>query len=122
MKLISILLSSLFVTAFSFASFAFAAEPAHTKKAAIPTNTSTPITSPGMIDQAKAMGNQASEKALVNLNSAPVTDLEKVPGLTPENAKQIVANRPYGSVSELSKVKGLKQDLIAKIKPYVTTK
>lgn len=115
MKLASLILITSFVS-----SFAFANEPAGPKKHAIPTNTSTPTTSPGMIDQAKAMGNQATEKALVNLNTAPLATLEKVPGLTPDHAKQIVANRPYKSVTELSKIKGLKQDLIAKIKPYVT--
>jgi competence protein ComEA len=76
----------------------------------------------GMMDSAKGAAMKAGEGVMVNLNTATETDLQKVPGLTPAHAKEIISHRPYKSVSELSKVKGIKQDMIAKIKPYLTVK
>ncbi len=117
-------LKAILITLAFTASAAYAIEAKMPKKPAtpVPTTESTPAPPAGMMDHAKAAGTQVTEKALVNINTAPATDLEKVPGLTPATAKEIVANRPYVSVTDLSKVKGLKADVIAKIKPYVTTK
>lgn len=121
-------LKAILITLAFTASAAYAIEAKMPKKPTtpvptpVPTTESTPAPAAGMMDHAKAVGTQATEKALVNINTAPAADLEKVPGLTPATAKEIVANRPYVSVTDLSKVKGLKSDVIAKIKPYVTTK
>jgi comEA protein len=67
-----------------------------------------------------SLKDQAMKKALVNLNTASQADLEKVPGIGPVRAKAIIDARPYSSVKDLAKVKGIKEGLIAKIKPYVT--
>ncbi len=101
-KLVSLAAASLFTLS------AFAAEP------------TMPSATTGMMNQAKSAATQAGQKAMVNLNTASAEELQKVPGLTPENAQEIVKMRPYKTVNDLSKVKGLKQDMIAKIKPYVS--
>lgn len=97
---------------------AFAAEPT---MPAAPSATATTVPSTtGMMNQAKGAAAQAGQKVMVNLNTATAEDLQKVPGVTPANAQEIIKMRPYKSVTDLSKVKGLKQDMIAKIKPYVS--
>ncbi len=77
---------------------------------------------PGLMDMAKSAATKANETALINLNTASESDISKVPGISPEMAKEIIAKRPYQSVTDLKKVKGLKEDVIAKIKPFVAFK
>jgi DNA uptake protein ComE-like DNA-binding protein len=37
-------------------------------------------------------------------------------------AKAIIAARPFGTVEDLTKVKGIKQATLEKVRPYVTVK
>ncbi len=60
-----------------------------------------------------------AEKAIVDLNSASVKELEALPGVGAATAKKIVANRPYKSVEGLSKA-GLSAKKIEVLKPLVT--
>lgn len=85
---------------------------------------STPAASApsGMIEATKTAAAKAGETVMVNLNTATEADLQKIPGLSAENAKEIIGLRPFKSVNDLTKVKGIKQDLLAKIKPYLTVK
>ena len=76
----------------------------------------------GMVEATKGAAAKAGETVMVNLNTATEADLQKVPGLSAENAKEIIGQRPYKSVNDLTKVKGIKQDLLAKIKPYLSVK
>ena len=55
----------------------------------------------------------------VDLNSASEKDLEALPGVGKATAAKIVANRPYGSVDELSKA-GLSAKTIDKLRSHVT--
>jgi len=55
----------------------------------------------------------------VDLNSASEKDLEALPGVGKATAVKIVANRPYGSVDELSKA-GLSAKTIDKLRSHVT--
>ncbi len=55
----------------------------------------------------------------VDLNSASEKDLEALPGVGKATAMKIVANRPYGSVDELSKA-GLSAKTIDKLRSHVT--
>lgn len=71
---------------------------------------------------AESTMKKVEAKALVNLNTASAADLTKVPGIGPSRAQAIIAARPYKSLSDLKKVKGIKEGVIAQIKPYVTVK
>ncbi len=84
----------------------------------VPAADKTDGSSAGAMDT-KSMMKMASDKAVIHLNSATPAQLEKVPGLSAENASAIVAARPFKSVAELAKVKGIGPALYAKIKPYV---
>ncbi len=60
-----------------------------------------------------------TQKTVVDLNSASEKELEALPGIGPDMAKMITANRPYKSVDELSKA-GLSAKEIEALKPLVS--
>lgn len=55
----------------------------------------------------------------LDLNTASLDQLQKLPGINASTAKQIVAGRPYTSVMELEKV-GLQKPTIDNLAPMVT--
>ena len=55
----------------------------------------------------------------LDLNTAPLEQLQKLPGLNEATAKKIIAGRPYKSLAELEKV-GLSKPTIDKLAPLVT--
>ncbi len=65
-------------------------------------------------------GKAAPAAGLVNLNTAPQADLEKLPGIGPATAKKIIAGRPYTSVSELTSKAGIPAATMQKLSPQVT--
>jgi DNA uptake protein ComE-like DNA-binding protein len=54
----------------------------------------------------------------VSLNTASVEELDQVPGLGKSSVKSIIAARPFKSIEDLNKVKGLKKKVLGKAKPY----
>ena len=60
----------------------------------------------------------SAPSAPVDLNTASEKELEDLPGVGPATAKKIVAGRPYGSVSDLSKA-GVSKSTISKISSMV---
>lgn len=74
------------------------------------------------VEAAKVAAKKVEEKALVNLNTAKAEDLAKLPGIGPVRAQAIIDARPYNSIADLAKVKGIKEGVIAKIKNLVTLK
>ena len=60
-----------------------------------------------------------SEK--VNLNTADAAELEDLPGIGPAHAKAIIEARPFKSVDDLDRVKGLGKARIDALKDLVTT-
>jgi len=55
----------------------------------------------------------------VNLNTATLTELESIPGIGTLLAQQIVANRPYASVDELTKIRGIGETSLRGLRTYV---
>jgi competence protein ComEA len=69
-------------------------------------------------------GDTAEPKAAsgkVNLNSATQAALEELPGIGPAHAKAIIEARPFKSVDDLARVKGLGKARIDVLKDLVTT-
>lgn len=77
---------------------------------------------PAAKSAAKRVAPGAMPKALgrVDLNTAALADLEALPGVGPAHAKAIIAGRPYKSVDDLAKVKGLGSARIDEIRGLVS--
>jgi DNA uptake protein ComE-like DNA-binding protein len=56
---------------------------------------------------------------LVDINSASLKELERVPGIGPVTAQKIVASRPYASLDELTKVSGIRERRLSQLRPYL---
>lgn len=61
-----------------------------------------------------------SKSSRVNVNTADVKTLETLPGVTATLANKIVAGRPYKSIDDLRKVKGMTQTKLDGLKNHVT--
>jgi competence protein ComEA len=55
----------------------------------------------------------------VDLNTASSRELQAIPGIGVALAGRIIAARPYRSVDDLRRVKGIGPSLLEKIRPYV---
>jgi competence protein ComEA len=69
-------------------------------------------------EKAREQPSAATER--VDLNKASLSEIESLPGIGPVLGKAIVAGRPYKSVDELARVKGLGDAKIAEIRTHVT--
>jgi competence protein ComEA len=58
----------------------------------------------------------------VDLNTATQAQLESLPDIGPAMAKRIIEGRPYSSVEDLLRVKGIGEARLEKLRPYVTVK
>jgi competence protein ComEA len=89
----------------------------------------TGVEAKSKLAKSKAAGSNAAEakvelaketaKGKVNLNTAELAALEDLPGIGPATAKAIVEGRPWKSVDELDKIKGLGKARIAALKDLV---
>jgi competence ComEA-like helix-hairpin-helix protein len=57
---------------------------------------------------------------LINVNTATAAELEALPGIGPVIARRIIEGRPYRSVEELGRVKGIGLKRLEEIRPLVT--
>jgi DNA uptake protein ComE-like DNA-binding protein len=57
--------------------------------------------------------------ALVDLNRAPAEALERLPGVGPAIATRIVDARPFASVDDLARVRGLRGRRLARVRALV---
>ena len=55
----------------------------------------------------------------VDVNTGSFEQLDGVPYLTPDAARGIIADRPFGSVDELLRVNGIGEKTLAKIRDFV---
>jgi competence protein ComEA len=56
----------------------------------------------------------------INVNTATQAELEALPGIGPVLARRIIEGRPYRSVEELVRVKGIGPRRLEEIRPLVT--
>ena len=64
-----------------------------------------------------------NDVAPVDINTAPASVLELLPGIGPKIAERIIALRaatPYGTIEDILKVKGIGPKKFALMKPYLT--
>jgi competence protein ComEA len=54
--------------------------------------------------------------AAVDLNSAPVSQLETLPGMTPDYARKIMAGRPFRTFADLERI-GIPADVLQAMSP-----
>ena len=95
-----------------------AAAPAAPAAAAAPKAAKT--IQPGAAKPAKEAKTPAAPGTPVDLNTADLKTLEALPGVGPATAKKIIAARPFQSVDDLSKIKGMTKTKIAALKDKVT--
>ncbi len=69
---------------------------------------------------AMAAGSALAAAAPVDINTADQSTLESLPGVGPSIAKEIIKGRPFNSVDDLGKVKGIGKAKLEKIRPLVT--
>lgn len=63
---------------------------------------------------------RASSARLIDLNTADVKTLEAVPTIGPELARAIVAARPFSSLNDLNRIKGLTAEQLEHLRTVVT--
>src|SRR5262249_11231577 len=88
--------------------------PASAKPATPPPADTKPASPP------PAAAATAAPATPVDINTAGLAELETLPGIGPTLAKSIVAGRPYKTVDELARVKGLGQSRLDGLKGLVT--
>jgi competence protein ComEA len=67
----------------------------------------------------KAMEAPKAAGARVDLNTATAAELEELPGVGPATARDIIAARPFQSVDDLAKVKGIGEARFAQLRDHV---
>jgi len=68
---------------------------------------------------AKAVADKAAAPAPVSVNKASVAELAAVKGISQALAAAIVAARPYASLDDVVKAKGMGEKLLAKLRPLL---
>ena len=56
----------------------------------------------------------------ININTASVEELQKLPFIGPKRAEKIVAGRPYARIEDITKVHGIGPKTLARVREYIT--
>jgi DNA uptake protein ComE-like DNA-binding protein len=72
------------------------------------------------VGQSAKGGGLNTKSTLVNINTASISELDKLPGLGEARVQQIIDNRPYGKVDELVTNAKLPKSLVDKIRDQIT--
>lgn len=96
--------------------------------AAAPSAASAPAAAAHKVPSAqKEVTEKASKSASklapgqrVNINTASKEELDALPGIGPAKAQAIIDGRPYNTIEDIMKVKGIKQGIFNKIKDNIT--
>jgi len=59
-------------------------------------------------------------RPLVNINTATAAELDTLPGVGPAMAQRIIEGRPYGTIEDIMRVKGIGQATFDKLKDGIT--
>ncbi|NUQ39451.1 MAG: helix-hairpin-helix domain-containing protein [Caldilineales bacterium] len=77
-------------------------------------------TQAGVSDSGFQVGElPAAATQILDLNHATAAELETLPGIGPKTAEAIIAGRPYGSVEDLLRVKGIGEKTLEKLRPFI---
>ncbi len=80
-----------------------------------------PTQTPAPIEKAATKAAQAKAPAeLVDLNAADQKALEVLPGVGPKTAQEIIKGRPYKTIDDLGKVKGMSKRKVDALRGMVT--
>ncbi len=71
---------------------------------------------------AKSAAAKLAPGTKININTADQSTIEKLPEIGPVKAKAIIASRPYDSIEDVMKVKGIKGKTFDRIKDYIVVK
>jgi competence protein ComEA len=71
---------------------------------------------------AVAVDVPSDSSPLVDINAASLAELDTLPGVGPATAQRIIDGRPYGSIEDLMRVKGIGQATFDKLKEHITVR
>jgi competence ComEA-like helix-hairpin-helix protein len=64
----------------------------------------------------------ARDAVPVNLSTASLEELERLPEIGPTRAQAIIDGRPYAAPEDIMKVKGIKEGIYAKVKDFIVVR
>jgi DNA uptake protein ComE-like DNA-binding protein len=81
------------------------------------TNFAIPFVSASIVEEKPAPGAKKASSKAISVNTAGVEELAAVKGLSAKLAGDIVKKRPFASLDDLRRVKGLGAKTLAKVRP-----
>lgn len=74
---------------------------------------------PGRAIPSESTDLRSTQIDVVNVNTAWKQQIEAIPYVSPAIAERIMADRPYASVDDLIRVRGIGPKTLERIRPYV---